>query len=350
MAFQDETRFDFSNFGRSAGGSSTASGAARTVSTEFDLLNPSKIRNAISGLLPGGLSSLGKSAPNIGFSGSSSPQGVPGTAAPIEEDDWRVKISLGPETFMFYKLNPGNDLQKPLMETGGLIWPYTPTITVTHLANYTPVTLTHSNYPALFYNNSEVSDINISGEFTVQSVEEGQYLLAAIYFLRSCTKMFFGQGNNAGNPPPLVFLDGYGSHYFPHVPCVITSFAHTMSGDVDYINIPITTTELSETVSAGEEGFTESFFRDTNTPQRSGGTTSFVEEAGRTTNFGSPAGQKVMSLKTLTTSTRLPTTSTLTVTVKPIYSRSNLHDRFDLEKFAAGGLLQDRAAGYGGFI
>jgi len=46
----------------------------------------------------------------------------------------------------------------------------------------------------------------------------------------------------------------------------------------------------------------------------------------------------------------VPTLSTIAVTVKPIYSRKNLHDRFNLDQFAAGRLLADRKKGYGGFI
>jgi hypothetical protein len=46
----------------------------------------------------------------------------------------------------------------------------------------------------------------------------------------------------------------------------------------------------------------------------------------------------------------VPAVSTLAVTLKPIYSRKNLHERFDLNKFASGGLLADNDKGFGGFI
>jgi hypothetical protein len=36
---------------------------------------------------------------------------------------------------------------------------------------------------------------------------------------------------------------------------------------------------------------------------------------------------------------RLPTVSTISVTVQPVYSRKTVHDRFDLTKFARGELL-----------
>ena len=155
-------------------------------------------------------------------------------------------VSLSPTAKLFYQdITQGtNALQHPLIETNGVIWPYTPAITVNHNANYQTAHLTHSNYPAHFYNYSEVADIQISGDFTVQNMEDGQYLMAAVYFFRSATKMFFGQGANVGNPPPIVFLDGYGSHYFPHVPCVITQFSHQLPNEADYIQVPISQTVL----------------------------------------------------------------------------------------------------------
>jgi hypothetical protein len=57
-----------------------------------------------------------------------------------------------------------------------------------------------------------------------------------------------------------------------------------------------------------------------------------------------------MQFQNITTNTRVPTTSTITITLKPVYSRKGLHERFDLNKFAAGTLLQDKNKGFGGFI
>jgi hypothetical protein len=173
-----------------------------------------------------------------------------------------------------------------------VVFPYTPQITVAHTANYTPQKLTHSNYAQYFYDNSEVGAITLTTDFTVQNVSEGQYLLAAIYFFRSCTKMFFGAGPNAGNPPPIVYLNGYGQYYLPNVPCVVTSFSHTMPSDVDYMDIP----EPSATL----------------VPQ---------------------------TLYPRLNSTRLPTTSNMTLTLQPVYSRLAQSQGFSLEDFARGGLI-----------
>jgi hypothetical protein len=211
------------------------------------------------------------------------------------------------------------------------------------VANYSTAVLTHSNNSAHFYNNSDVSDITVNGEFTVQSVEEGQYLMAAIYFLRASTKMFFGQGltNVVGNPPPILFLDGYGSHYFPHVPCVITNFTHNLSNDVDYLQVPITQTTLEDVSSV-------------NAPDNPNGAVNYLDNdglkhipaLGRGTNLVKKAStQKFTSI---VSTTRVPTASTVSVTLRPVYSRKNLHDRFNLNDFAQGKLIGTKD--FGGFL
>lgn len=145
--------------------------------------------------------------------------------------DWRVKISMAPATSsMFY-----TGISASLAKTNGVVFPTTPTVTVNHQANYTSLQPTHTNYKSYFYQGSDVSAITITGEFTAQTIEEGTYVNACIHFLRACTKMFFGSTPLAGNPPPMVFLSGYGG-YLPNVPCVVTTFNHTMPNDVDYIN------------------------------------------------------------------------------------------------------------------
>lgn len=238
---------------------------------------------------------------------------------PSASNDWRVRVSLAPGSDYFYN-DPSNSLLSPLVSevgvappalfansliTGhqriGVIFPYTPQITVQHTANYSPQKLTHSNYAQYYYDNSEVQAIQVTTDFTVQNINEGQYLLAAIYFFRSCTKMFFGADPNAGNPPPLVYLNGYGQYYFPNVPCVITSFSHTMPADCDYIDVP--------------------------------------EPAA--TNTGYPPRQINYRLN----STRLPTTSSVTVTLQPVYSRFAQSRGFSLSDFAKGALINPVGTG-----
>ena len=339
-------------------GSGVKSLVGKASGTAFDLLDPSNARRAISGLLPGGGLGLDKLIPNIGF-GSASGSGGATAAA---EDDWRVRVSLADGAKILYKdptINQG--LMRPLVDTNGVIWPYIPSISVSHQASYTTAPLTHSNYPAHFYNSSEVADIQISGEFTVQSVDEGQYLMAAVYFFRSATKMFFGTGENVGQPPPIVFLDGYGSHYFPHVPCVVTNFTHTLPNEVDYIQVPITSTTLTETTIDPSEAMNS-----VNPVENRGVNNSLGDQISPNWNLTGVAGNEdaaaklaknnarsnttKMEYSSITSTTRVPTASTVSVTLRPVYSRKNLHERFDLNKFAGGALLADKKKGLGGFI
>jgi hypothetical protein len=212
------------------------------------------------------------------------------------EADWRVRVSMVPATAALFYNNQSNAIMYPLSQTRGVIFPYTPTMTVSHAARYNPTTLTHSNYSNYFYEGSEVQSIQLNGEFTVQNIEEGQYLMATVQFLRSCTKMFFGNSPLAGTPPPLVFLSGFGDAYLPYVPCVVTNFSHTMPADVDYVKTPV------------------------------GSSLQNVVGNQINTNMTGRA-------------TMLPTMSTIAITLQPVYSRRNIADNFTLEKFSAGALI-----------
>jgi hypothetical protein len=199
--------------------------------------------------------------------------------------DWRVKIALSSKAGYFYNDPANAGVMSPLYKNPegfkGVIFPYNPTISLSHTARYGNQKLTHSNYDAFFYEGSEVSSIQVDGEFSCQTQTEAQYLLAVVYFLRGCTKMWSGKSQRAGTPPPMVFLNGFGQHYFPNVPCVVTNFTHVMPNDVDYI--------------------------------------------GTTNGPGN---------------TRMPTNSNIQISLQPIYSRRTLHEDFNLDDFAAGRLVK----------
>lgn len=244
----------------------------------------SAARLAAAGLYAGAASAVRQTL-NVGFSYGN------GTAIDAK-DDWRVRVSVSDQVFGQLFSGP---LSLPLRPGQGVTFPFTPQLTVTHTARYGSQPLTHSNYAAYFYEGSEVAAITISGDFTVQNAAEGQYLLASLYFFRTVSKMFFGQDQLAGCPPPMVFLDGYGSHYLPHVPCVLTSLTHTMPNDVDYVEFPVTTS-LQQYVNK---------------------------------TYG----------QSLVDTSRLPTTSSIQITLQPVYSRANVHNNFTLRGFSEGNLL-----------
>jgi hypothetical protein len=289
----DSSPLQWSNWGKSDSDGGTAKTKSGGIfDSALNVLDPGNIRKQVSGLFNGG-EKPGKKGANKGTS-------APHPDAPI---DWRVKISTPARSGLTY--DSTNPLLNILQRTGGVVFPYTPTITVTHNARYQEQALTHSNYKNYFYEGSDVSAINIVGDFTVQNKDDALYLLASIFFFRSCTKMFYGNESNAGNPPPIVYLNGYGNYYFPNVSCVVTSFQHTMPADCDYMEV------------AYQQGQDSA-----NTPPAAVG--------------GGDNWQVA----------RLPTISQLNLTVQPIYSRTNIYNNMSLSKFSQGQLLK----GNGGFL
>ena len=144
-------------------------------------------------------------------------------------DDWRVKINANWDLFR------PNTLFEKLAETGGVVWPYNPNITVSTKADYSSITPTHSNYATHSYKGSMVEDIQISGEFSAETENDAAYWIAATTFFKTATKMFYGNSKFAGNPPIICHLYGYGSSIFEKVPVIIKSFSVDLKDDVNYI-------------------------------------------------------------------------------------------------------------------
>lgn len=208
--------------------------------------------------------------------------------------DWRVRLGL-----------PGSidkgELLQPIVASGGLVFPFTPTILIQHTANYNALQPVHSNYPYYNYQNSQIEDLVITGDFFVENAKDAQYWIAMVHYLRSVTKMSYGQSPNAGSPPPIVRLNGYGEYVFPNVPVVVRNFTVDLPADVDYIKTQVTGDINLETLGeySGKVGW-------------------------------------------------VPTQSQVAVTVVPIYSRAKAA-QFNLSTFVNGGYLGEGADG-GGFI
>lgn len=142
-------------------------------------------------------------------------------------EDWRVRISANFGLF--------GGAFGTLQETGGVVWPYTPKISISTKANYTTIDPVHSNYPFYAYKSSQVDDITISGEFTCETEKDAAYWLQATNFFKTATKMFFGASAYVGNPPIICQLSGYGPGVFNKVPVIIKSFSVDLPDDVNYI-------------------------------------------------------------------------------------------------------------------
>ena len=125
-----------------------------------------------------------------------------------------------------------------LNDFGGILFPYTPTISYDTQAVYGSVNPVHSNYTQYFYKNSQVSQISISGKFTVQNEREGKIYLGIIHLLRSLTKMRSGSElSNHGSPPPVCRLEAYGDFMLRNVPVVVANFKFDLLDNVDYISV-----------------------------------------------------------------------------------------------------------------
>ena len=191
------------------------------------------------------------------------------------KNDWRVRIDC-----------QWNIFDSPIFErlklTGGVVWPYLPSITVATKAEYTPINTTHNNYTNYAYKGSMVDDIQISGEFSCETASDAAYWIAATTFFKTATKMFFGQGELAGNPPIICILKGYGASVFNNTPVIIKSFSVDLKDDVNYVK---------------------------------------CEEFGSTT--------------------WVPVLSTISVTVSPVYTRARMR-KFSLQDYSRGSLAGEK--------
>lgn len=260
-----------------------------------NILDKPNVRRAMAGLPKGGSTSSTLPTPTI---------------AKFVDEDWRVRISV-PAQGVFYN-DPTNTILAPLRETNGMIFPYTPMIMMSHQASYAASQPTHSNYAQFFYGNSTVDIITITGEFTAQNQEDARYVLAVLTFLRSATKMFWGNDDSlAGTPPPVLRLNGYGDHIFNNVPVVLSNFTFELGADIDYINANI--------------------YQNSKLPPPPPNTPN--------------SGQYADSVHP----TRVPTKTAVSISLQPLYSRTQMKE-FGLKEFASGKIWGDQSTGKGGFM
>ena len=150
-----------------------------------------------------------------------------------ETKDLRVIIRV-PKTYL---KGPAAGPSGMLNNFGGILFPYTPTISYDTQAVYGSVNPVHSNYTQYFYKNSQVGQINITGKFTVQNEKEGKIWLGVVHLLRGLTKMRWGADSNAGSPPPVCRLEAYGDFMLRNVPVVISNFKFDLPDNVDYMAV-----------------------------------------------------------------------------------------------------------------
>ncbi len=256
------------------------------------------------------------------------------------DGDWRVKLRLAPQATYLYK-DPNPGILAPLAITDGIIFPYTPTIDVQYRAEYTNYSPTHSNYMHYFYKGSSVQTVQLQAEFTAQDTVEAEYLLACIHFLKSCSKMFYGQDAQRGSPPPLVYLSGLGEYQFNEAPCAITEFNYNLPSDVNYIRArsrhinrddqlqfqkPLASSTTNGNFSALNRLKTAvTNALNGNTEPLQAGAQPFQPSPG---NLGSKGA------------TYVPTKMAMTINMIPIISRQAASQQFSLKEYANGNLIK----------
>lgn len=149
------------------------------------------------------------------------------TSDASDQDELRTIIKVPAEYI-------NGDFSREFSKFGGVLFPYSPQITLENRAEYSSNTPLHSNYPINFYKNSAVSDITITSTFTVQNEDDAYYYVGAIRILSSLTKMKFGNDSKTGSPPPICRLSSYGEWVLKNVPVVIASVRHDLPDDVDF--------------------------------------------------------------------------------------------------------------------
>lgn len=301
--------------------------------------NPSKVLSAIRSI----------NLPKGGVGGGEGTAGANASFVTDASKDWRARLYLPGMDDRINEVFSKGQILEPIRESGGLIFPYTPTITISHNVTYGEQSLTHQNYQFVAYQNSKVSDIQINGDFYVQDWNEALYWIAAVHFLRSVTKMYAGENAYVGNPPPILKFSAYGDYVFKNIPVVVKSFSVTLPKEVDYISADIMKQAPGSSNSSGGGVGASKLDKIGATANLLSGIASAAgaTNAGKVLNFISNganvakalsggAGDKSVSKEMLIAPSHVPTQSTFSVTVIPVYSRTQVR-RFNLEEFVKGG-------------
>jgi hypothetical protein len=240
--------------------------------------------------------------------------------------DWRVRLALSDDAsvnYLYKATDPG--ILEPLLATNGVIFPYTPTISVNYSASYNPTELVHSNYKVYQYSSSSIDSITIACDFTAQDIRDANYLLAVIHFFRSATKMFYGQDENPrrGTPPPLCYIYGMGSYQFAGQPLAISQFSYNLPNNVDYIKTTATPTVRRDR------------------PSRLTGTGANPGGVNPPPDFTSTTQPDNVSW--------VPSKIQLSITCVPMMNRNAVSNEFSLKDYATGALLNGIGTRSGGF-
>lgn len=162
--------------------------------------------------------------------------------------DWRARLrpKKGGESLFYQKTTKGDSgdyLLKPIEESGGMVWQYTPNIMMQGQSNYSQAHYQGMNYQIPTFQNSTPPILPVAADFTANDIYEARYLLAIFTFLRICGKGTFGDAavaaGNYGRPPPVLLFEYMGDHMFNKVPVIVTSYNIQLMEEVDYVPVKV---------------------------------------------------------------------------------------------------------------
>jgi len=328
-------------------GISTIASAARSVgsnaSSAFGSLGTvggtiSKLSSAISNLSsPLGLLSAVRSVnlPTGGEVASKIQNAQASINGSDADTDWRVKLKITPGTFF-----DSSQVFAPIKKAGGLIFPYTPTISIANTAKYSPMQVTHQNYVFQAYEYSQPNNISISAPFYCETSVEAAYWISTIHFLRSCTKMFTGDGDLQGNPPIILKFSAYGDYVFKNVPVVVSDFKVDLDASSDYIATDISKLGNTNAYGGSMDAINNAVASAAGMISPNAART--LGQLEQVSQIYKGAAQSVASVLSGASGgggsggpSYAPTKSTITVSLIPVYSRESART-FSLQKFVNG--------------
>ena len=152
--------------------------------------------------------------------------------------------------------------------------------------------------------------------------------------------MFAGSDPKAGNPPPIVFLNGYGNYIFKNVPVVVKSFSTSLDEKSDYIGV-----DVVGSAAGAIQGVTDSLGGLADTlggaiPDLSGVTSTISSVTGGIGQVAGLLGTFGIGGATSGGVAHVPTKSSFIIELVPMYSRDSAR-KFSLDRFVTGGYLNN---------
>lgn len=163
-----------------------------------------------------------------------------------ESYDWRARLRPkrgGQNRFYSSEGGLSDYLMRPIKESNGLVWKYTPTVFTAASANYNSHTGQGMQYPVHSYENSTPPEITVTGDFSANDIYEARYMLAVMTFFKIATKADFGDiavaKQTAGAPPPVLLFEYLGDHGYNKVPVIVSNYSMSLPNDVDYVPVKV---------------------------------------------------------------------------------------------------------------